>query len=259
MPHVFISYKHEDLAFAQELTLFAQRMGVPIWLDTNIQPGEEWREAIDKAIAEAFAVVVIMTPEARLSEYITYEWAYAMGLRIPVIPVLLRPTPLHPKLEVLQYIDFTRGWLASLWVKLIERLQAVQGAPPTRQAQQPAMVQSAPPPRTEPPTVEEQLSQSVVNFFTSSPVENPALIFGLAKGIAQQIYDTHDNAKRKTVVESVQTQISQLRRNSNNPQYIQQAANLEIALALVTGLGLLESVVKQGTFVRMGMPAIPKK
>jgi hypothetical protein len=29
MPHVFISYKHEDLAFAQELTLFAQRIGMP--------------------------------------------------------------------------------------------------------------------------------------------------------------------------------------------------------------------------------------
>jgi hypothetical protein len=110
MAHVFISYQHEDLAFVQELTLFAQRMGVPIWLDTHIQPGEEWREAIDKAIAEAFAVVVIMTPEARLSEYITYEWAFAMGLRIPVIPVLPRPAQLHPKLEALQPILRKTTW-----------------------------------------------------------------------------------------------------------------------------------------------------
>ena len=136
MPHAFISYKHEDLAFAQELALFAQSQRVAVWLDTHIQPGEEWRQIIDKAIEEAFAVVVIMTPEARLSEYITYEWAFAMGLYIPVIPVMLRQTKLHPKLEVLQYLDFTRGASMQLWMKLIERLQKVQGAQPPRPAPQ---------------------------------------------------------------------------------------------------------------------------
>ncbi len=245
MPHVFISYKHEDLAFAQELTLFAQRRGMPIWLDTSIQPGEEWRGAIDKAIAEAFAVVVIMTPEARLSDYITYEWAFAMGLRIPIIPVLLRPTQLHPKLEVLQYLDFTRGASTPLWIKLIERLQAVQGAQPPRQAQMP-MTQGGTASQSRLPTMEEEMRQSIINFYRDS-LGDPVLVFGLAKDIVRRL--GHEN----NVFESVETKIARLRR-----KWIFAARdqiNLEYALALVKGLGLSPATPDRNQiFLQMGMP-----
>ena len=48
-----------------------------------------------------------MSPEASKSEYVTYEWAYASGLRKTIFPILLTKTQIHPKLELLQYLDFT--------------------------------------------------------------------------------------------------------------------------------------------------------
>lgn len=266
MPHAFISYKHEDLAFAQDLSTFAQRMGVPIWLDTHIQPGEEWRGAIDKAITEAFAVVVIMTPEAQRSEYITYEWAFAMGLRIPVIPVLLRPTKLHPKLEVVQYLDFTRGASMQIWITLIERLRAVQSAQPPRPAQQQPVTPGGPAPYGQPPpaTMEEEIRQSVINFFTSDRnIHQPSLVFGLAKDIVRQLEEKKGmfesvQGQEKRVFESVQAKINQFK--SYGSHNYNQGVSLEYAVALVKGLGLSAATHSTNqVFLLLGMPAIPKE
>jgi len=105
MQHVFISYKNEELDFAENVISRLEKAGFATWADSNIGAGEEWRTAIDLAIKDAFALVVIMTPAAKASEYITYEWAYAWGSGIKVIPILLRPTSLHPRLEALQHLD----------------------------------------------------------------------------------------------------------------------------------------------------------
>lgn len=107
--HIFVSYKHEDEVFADMLMRQLQLAGFTVWLDTeHLRAGENWREAINQAIKEAFALVLVISPEAKSSEYVTYEWAFAQGAGIKVVPVLLRPTDnLHPQLEMLQYLDFT--------------------------------------------------------------------------------------------------------------------------------------------------------
>jgi len=85
---------------------------------------------IDLAIKNAFALVVIMTPEAKASEYVTYEWAFAWGVGIRVIPIMLRSTQLHPRLDALQYLDFTNV-KSRPWDKLIEEVKAASKAPLT--------------------------------------------------------------------------------------------------------------------------------
>src|SRR5437764_14170014 len=118
MKHVFISFKHEDLDFAENVISRLEKVGFSTWADDKLRAGDDWRTTIDLAIKNAFALVVIMTPEAKASEYVTYEWAFAWGAGVKVIPVLLRPTELHPRLEALQYLDFTsrlvRPWDALL-------------------------------------------------------------------------------------------------------------------------------------------------
>ncbi|MFP4321002.1 MAG: TIR domain-containing protein [Anaerolineales bacterium] len=110
MEHLFLSYSHKDADFIEELIPQLKAEGFSPWTDAeSIAPGTPWRHSIDKAIQESFAVLVLMTPAARASEYVTYEWAYAMGIGITVIPVMLEKTDLHPKLEELQYVDLTRG------------------------------------------------------------------------------------------------------------------------------------------------------
>ena len=108
MGHVFISYKHEDGDFAEVLINRLEKAGFETWADNDrLHAGEDWRAEIDQAIKSAFALIVIMTPEARSSEYVTYEWAFAWGAGVKVIPVLYKDTKLHPRLEALQYLNFT--------------------------------------------------------------------------------------------------------------------------------------------------------
>lgn len=116
---IFISYHHGDEDFAEVLRsrVEADDMMAAWTFREKLRAGDDWRHEIDYAIRTSAALVHVMTPEAAQSRYVTYEWAYAMGLGIPVIPVLLRPTERHPKLSVLQHLDFTRThrpWAALL-------------------------------------------------------------------------------------------------------------------------------------------------
>lgn len=126
--HVFISYKHEDRIFVSQLIQRIQAAGFRIWIDEGqLRAGENWREAINVAIRQSFAMILVISPEARLSEYVTYEWAFAQGAGIKVIPIMLRHTPfLHPQLEMLQYLDFVDPDSAP-WDRLIERLRELRG------------------------------------------------------------------------------------------------------------------------------------
>jgi HEAT repeat protein len=126
--HVFISYKHQDRIFANQLIHRVQSAGFRVWIDEEqLRAGENWREAINAAIRQSFALILLITPDARTSEFVTYEWAFAQGGGIRVIPVMLRPTPmLHPQLEVLQYLDFT-DMAAAPWDRLLQRLHEVKG------------------------------------------------------------------------------------------------------------------------------------
>lgn len=126
MSHIFISYKSEDGDFADLLKSKIKDAGFSIWMDTDrLNAGQDWRARIDQGIKEAFALIVVMTPGAKASEYVTYEWAFALGTGVHVIAVMFKPTELHPRLEALQYLDFTKRE-ARRWDLLIKVLQELQ-------------------------------------------------------------------------------------------------------------------------------------
>jgi tetratricopeptide (TPR) repeat protein len=87
-----------------------------VWTDEKILAGETWTRVIDNAIDESVAVIVLMSKEAHQSEYVTYEWSYALGAGKQVITMLVDDDiNLHPRLEEFQYSDFTgnkRPWKA---------------------------------------------------------------------------------------------------------------------------------------------------
>jgi hypothetical protein len=121
--HVFVSYAREDRDFAHELKRLLQGSRVSAWQDTlNIRVGYNWQDEIDNALRSASVVIVIMSPHATRSQFVTYEWAFAIGAGVRVIPVLLRPTTLHPKLATIQFVDFTKR---KAWVRLRQALPFV--------------------------------------------------------------------------------------------------------------------------------------
>jgi hypothetical protein len=127
-PAVFISHDHDDADFAELLKLKLEKEGLIGWLDSErLKVGQDWREEIDKGLEDALAVVVVMSPEARKSEYVTYEWAYAWGKGKKIFPVLLKETPMHPRLESLQYLDFTNR-SARPWDEFIASIKKISDA-----------------------------------------------------------------------------------------------------------------------------------
>lgn len=120
---IFISHDHDDADFAELLKLKLEKNNLTGWIDSErLKIGQDWREEIDSGIENALAVIAIMTPEARKSEYVTYEWAFSWGKGKKIFPIMLKQTQLHPRLESLQYLDFTNRTTRP-WDDLINSLR----------------------------------------------------------------------------------------------------------------------------------------
>lgn len=105
--HVFISYSHKDAGFVGEMKKSLESAGIAVRIDTEfLSGGVMWMQTIDENIRGAVALILIMSPESSASNYVTYEWAFALGSDIPVIPIMLRNTEVHPRLSGYQYITF---------------------------------------------------------------------------------------------------------------------------------------------------------
>jgi hypothetical protein len=120
MAHIFISYARENLDFAEVVKQHLESKGCEVWWDQQTPAGEDWRQQIDAAIADAFALIVILSPEAHRSLYVTYEWAFARGLGKRIIPLMRADTEIHEALATLQHIDFTTR--SRPWAKLMQEV-----------------------------------------------------------------------------------------------------------------------------------------
>lgn len=138
MNHIFISYNHqEDSDFSEILQNKLEQEGFTVWRDiAGLRGVDDWRRGIDEAIKKAFALIVVMTPDAKASEYIAYEWAFGWGSGVKIIPLLLKRTLLHPRLESLQYLDFTNRHTRP-WNLLLELLREAESSEPVEEEPSP--------------------------------------------------------------------------------------------------------------------------
>lgn len=107
MKHIFISFSQHDSRYMQTMRDNLIRIGHKPWIDPKPRPGQDWRFDIDDAIRSADAVLVIVSPAAAESIHVTYEWALAIGMDVPVIPVVFSKAKMHPRLQMLEHFDFT--------------------------------------------------------------------------------------------------------------------------------------------------------
>jgi HEAT repeat protein len=122
---IFISYCHSDGDFAENLALKLKENGLEIWMDEiGLAGGDEWRDEIDKSIRDSSALVLIVTPESKNSFYVTYEWIFALGAGLKVVPIKLKETDPHPRLREIHHHDFTNR-RARPWEKLIADLKEI--------------------------------------------------------------------------------------------------------------------------------------
>jgi hypothetical protein len=131
----FISHAKEDGDFAENLKGRLKDVGLDGWIDIDVlEAGVDWRKEIDDAILESRALILVLSPDSKSSEYVTYEWAFALGSGLRIVPLMLRDTSIHPRLEVFQYLDFTNR-RARPWNRLFALLEEVSGAAPNNRLQ----------------------------------------------------------------------------------------------------------------------------
>lgn len=123
-PKAFISYSSSNGDFAELLKVKLEQSGIKVWRDSHeIEAGEEWRNEIDYGLLNSDCIIIVLNKSASESAYVTYEWAFALGNGKKVIPVLLENCEVHPRIRVLQYLDFTKN--KRPWDVLTERVHQV--------------------------------------------------------------------------------------------------------------------------------------
>lgn len=142
MTNVFLSYSRNDHLFAELATVKLGEGGIRLWRDQGeLRPGTDWRNGIERGISDCVALIVALSAASADSSYVTYEWAYALGKGRPVIPVKLTQCAVHPKLETIQYLDFSVPG-ALPWGSLIERIREIETD--EESAGEEALLESAP-------------------------------------------------------------------------------------------------------------------
>ncbi len=131
---VFISHHTEkDGQFAHRLAGDLQRFGVRVWIaPESIRPGESWVAAIERGLRESTHILVVLTPAAVQSQWVTKETEIAIAQerrgRTQVIPLDVKPCAVPLLLSSYQMIPFRHGYDAGL--RQLADILGLRAAPP---------------------------------------------------------------------------------------------------------------------------------
>ncbi len=129
---VFLSYAERDDKPAQALRNALEKGGIEVWDPaTRLAPGDNWALELGKALKEAEAIVILLSPAALASDHVKREIDYALAeprFKGRLVPVVIRPVKEIPwileTLEVLRIdADPERGSR-----RVLEALKRIQTA-----------------------------------------------------------------------------------------------------------------------------------
>lgn len=89
--HVFISYSRKDSDAMRSIVKHLREQGIKAWVDNeSLIPGTPvWEYEIEKVIIGSFAVLVILSPDAKNSEWVLREITLADEYQKRVFPVIV--------------------------------------------------------------------------------------------------------------------------------------------------------------------------
>ncbi len=108
MHDVFLSYAREDRTRAVQIADALQDASWSVWWDRDIEPGQDWDQAIEEALTKSRCVVVLWSKTSVQSRYVRAEARAALARDI-LIPVLLEKTRLPLEFDGLQAASLD-GW-----------------------------------------------------------------------------------------------------------------------------------------------------
>jgi WD40 repeat protein len=118
--HVFISYSQRNRQYVDKLAAHLRHAQIPVWYDYEMVAGDRFASVIQTQIDNAVAVVVVLTPASRESEWVHREISYAIRVSKPILPLLLERCDPHILLVALNEEDVTGGRMPSR--RFVDRL-----------------------------------------------------------------------------------------------------------------------------------------
>ncbi len=108
---VFISYSRRDKEFVQQLDGAFRKLSRDPWIDWNdIQPSEDWWQAIEAGIEAAETFVFVMSPDSVISQVCRQEVEHAVNHNKRLLPVVRREgfaiQDVHPSLSRHNWLFF---------------------------------------------------------------------------------------------------------------------------------------------------------
>jgi hypothetical protein len=126
---VFISYSSKDGALAAAVCEAFEKGGISYWISAReILEGEEWPEAITKAVDSCRVVVLLLSKHSNESPEVAREIKGALRRKIPVIPFCIEDVVPSPALDyALSTAHRLEAFEPPLENHLIELVRAVRG------------------------------------------------------------------------------------------------------------------------------------
>lgn len=117
--HIFISYSRRDDESMRRIAFFLRDQGFKVWVDNEkLIPGTAaWEEAIETALKNAYAVIIVLSPDSKESEWVRREITYADQFEKRLFPVLVKGAKdeaIPLRLVTRQYVDLRKDEEAGL-------------------------------------------------------------------------------------------------------------------------------------------------
>ena len=201
---VFISYARSDFVCCEKIKNELETAGIDCWLDTDdIDPGDDWLDRLQKALAQAQAMIVLCSKAAENSVYMKREFLAAEKLKLRIIPVVIKGQDVPFRLNERNAIFLSNGWDAG-----INRLIRCFSAAPTQRQAEIDWLQ----------TLEQQL-QNIYTPLAGESRQSPKKQISIPQNMVQHALLEHlarryakDLPEQKRAYEDIQTAFRQVYR-----------------------------------------------
>jgi hypothetical protein len=106
---IFLSYSRRDAKLMRRVRADLRVGGFSVWTDESLKPGTpSWLDAIERAIRSSMCVIVLLSPDAKKSEWVEKELQAARLHRKQIIPLLARgdeSLSMPMQINTMQYAD----------------------------------------------------------------------------------------------------------------------------------------------------------
>lgn len=123
---LFISYARVDKPLVTQIAILLTDGGHNVWFDHQLLPGQVWKQILLQQISRCDTFVYALSPESVASEWCQWEFAKAIELGKPILPILLQKnTQLPETIRQYHYADFSDTVNPTAVARLMGGLNAI--------------------------------------------------------------------------------------------------------------------------------------